>query len=239
LVTPKIVAACHSIDDAWARQPVASIFTHYPACLSRISLIIDSGEPKTLHFIDPVPGVRSLVATLAFVLMPLSACSEAPPEQPADAPAVTASTCGGQGVVQATLTGAIEAKLDWPDTALRCESMPRPDAEGIRLRFSGLVGNERLDIIIAMPELNADSPGGEFDSNVTVSVEGSGRFFSTPNLDTCWTVVAGNEPLVRQPGTHMIIGSLSCVGPLGEVNGDGFVDIPNFRFSGIANWSAE
>ena len=192
-----------------------------------------------MHFIDPIAGTRILVVTLAIVLTPLAACREAPPEASTQTPAVAASTCGGQGVVQAMLTGAVEAKLDWPDASLRCESMPRPDAEGIRLLFSGLVGDERLAIIIAMPELDADSQAGEFDSNVTVSVEGSGRFFSTPNLDTCWTNVAGIEPIAGQPGAHTIIGSVSCVGPLGEVNGDGFVDIPDFRFRGIADWTVE
>ena len=191
-----------------------------------------------MQFIDSFPAIRILVATLVIALTPLSACGKAPPEASTDAAAVVTSTCGGRGVVQAMLTGAIDAKLDWPDAALRCDSMPRPDAEGIRLRFSGLVGDERLGIIIALPDLHADSPGGEFDSNVTVSVEGSGRFFSTPNLDTCWTVVASNEPLGDQRGTRNIVGSLSCVGPLGEVNGDGFVDIRNFRFSGIADWSS-
>jgi len=137
------------------------------------------------------------------------------------------------------LTGAIDVELDWPDNALRCDSMPRPDAQGVRLRFSGLVGDDRLAIIIALPELQADQANGEFDSNVTISVEGSGRFFSTPNLNTCWTVVAGNEPLADPPGAHSVVGTLSCVGPLGEINGDGFVDIRNLRFSGIANWSSQ
>jgi hypothetical protein len=191
-----------------------------------------------LQSIDPIPGIRLLAAILAIALTPLSACGKAPPPASTDAPAAATSTCGGGGFLQAMLTGAIDAKLDWPDAALRCDSMPRPDAEGVRLRFSGLVGDERLGVIIALPDLHADSPSGEFDSNVTVSVEGSGRFFSTPNLDTCWAVVASNEPLADQPGTHSIVGSLSCVGPLGEINGDGFVDIRDFRFSGIANWGS-
>lgn len=192
-----------------------------------------------MQFIDSFPAIRILAATVAIASTSLSACGKAPPEASADAPVVVASTCGGRGIVQAMLRGAIDAELDWPDAALRCASMPRPDAEGIRLRFSGLVGDERLGIIIALPDLQADSRGGEYDSNVTVSVEGSGRFFSTPNLDTCWTVVASNEPLADQSGTHAIVGSLSCVGPLGEVNGDGFIDIRHFRFSGIADWSSQ
>ena len=143
------------------------------------------------------------------------------------------------GLVQGMLSGAINATLDWPDGALLCESMPRPGDEGVRIRLSGEVAGARLAIIVAMPELSAGDTGPEFDSNVTISVEGTGRFFSTPNLDTCWTTVAANEPLGGDPGTHNVVGSLTCVAPLGEINGDGFVDIRNLKFSGIAKWTAE
>ena len=141
--------------------------------------------------------------------------------------------------MQGMLSGAINTTLDWPDSALLCESMPRPYGEGVRIRLSGDVAGERLAIIIAMPDLDAGETGPEFDSNITISVEGSGRFFSTPNLDTCWTSVAANMPLEGDAGTHTVIGSLTCVGPLGEINGDGFVDIRNFKFSGIAKWTTE
>jgi hypothetical protein len=182
------------------------------------------------------------VAGLLLAIGPLAACENGPagvvPAALPDKPEPAASTCGGTGVLQAMLSGAIGAKLDWPDSALRCESMPRPGAEGVRLRFSGEVGEERLAIIIAMPALNPGETGNEFDSNVTISVEGSGRFFSAPNLGTCWTDIAVNEPIEEGSDTYNVLGELTCVAPLGEINGDGFVDIQLLRFSGIANWSA-
>jgi len=194
-----------------------------------------------LHLIDKKSWHRNLVASLSLAIAPLAACEKGPADAvPAAVPVaqeVLASTCGDKGVLQALFTGAIGAKLDWPDDALRCESMPRPGAEGVRLRFSGDVGGQRLVIIIALPGLNAGESGNEFNSNVTITVEGSGRFFSTPNLDTCWTDIATNEPLEDGSDAYNVLGGLSCVGPLGEINGDGFVDIQLLRFSGIANWS--
>ena len=173
-------------------------------------------------------------------LAALVGCKEAPPSDPADTPVPEVeSSCGNVGVVQGMLSGAINATLDWPDGALLCESMLRPDDEGVRIRLSGDVAGERLAIIVAMPELNDSDTGPEFDSNVTITVEGTGRFFSTPNLDTCWTTVTTNEPLEGDPGTHNVVGSLTCVAPLGEINGDGFVDIRNLNFSGIAKWATE
>jgi len=193
-----------------------------------------------LHLFEQKPYLPKLVATLFIAAGTLGGCKEATPVVPAKAPPDAAeSTCGDLGVVQGMLSGAINATLDWPDAALLCESMPRPDGEGVRVRLSGDVSGERLAIIIALPGLSAGDTGQDYDSNVTVSVEGSGRFFSTPNLGTCWTTVVTNQPLAGNSGTHNIVGSLSCVGPLGELNGDGFVDIRNFKFSGIANWAAE
>jgi hypothetical protein len=166
----------------------------------------------------------------------LSACAEepAPPAEPASGP--VASTCGDRGYLQAELSGALTASVDWTDAMLRCESMLRPDDRGVRLRFSGDVGGERLAIIVAIPDLEAGTTGADIDAVVTVTVEGSGRFFSTPNLGACWADIDVNDLLPEQPGNHVVAGALACVGPLGEFNGDAFVELRNVRFSGIASW---
>ncbi|MDH3820412.1 MAG: hypothetical protein OEU59_04765 [Gammaproteobacteria bacterium] len=187
--------------------------------------------------------MRLTVTGLLLLLGPFAACQDAPSEAHDDAaPATDATiepTCGGLGVLQGTLSGAINARLDWPDDALRCESMPRPDAEGVRLRLSGDVAGERVAIIIAMPGLEPGATRTELSSNVTITVEGSGRFFSTPNLETCWTDVVKNEPLQDMPDMYVVMGDLYCVGPLGEINGDAFVDVRMLRFSSVANWSVK
>lgn len=180
---------------------------------------------------------RDSVALL-FVAAILVACSDAP-EPAAEAeiePA--ASTCGGEGYLHATLSGALSADLDWPDAALRCESMRRPDDRGVRLRLSGDVRGERLSFIIALPELRAGVTGKGFDSVVTVTVEGSGRFFSTPNLGACWADIETNKALADTGGSHVVAGVLDCVGPLGEFNGDAYVDLRGLRFSGVGDWNA-
>ena len=172
-----------------------------------------------------------------FVALALAGCSsEAPPTEPEPAPVVAESTCGGAGFLEASLSGALRADVNWPDEALRCESMRRPDDRGVRLRFSGNVGGERLAIIIAIPELAAGATGDDYDSIITVTVDGSGRFFSTPNLGACWTDIGTNE--ARADGTYLVAGDLTCVGPLGEFNGDAFVEVSNLRFASLADWEA-
>ena len=196
-----------------------------------------------MHLIEPKPCFHKLVAILLMTIGSLAACEEAPSDVPADVlpatPDKVDSTCGEVGVVQGILSGAINTKLDVPDRLLQCESMPRPDGEGVRLRFSTDVGDQRLAILIALPDLDAGETGPEFDSNVTISVEGTGRFFSTPNLDTCWTSIVTNQPLADEPDTYNVVGGLSCVGPLGQVNGDGFVDVQHLHFSGIGSWGKQ
>jgi hypothetical protein len=179
---------------------------------------------------------------LLFVALALTACGEkpAPPPQAAVPPEPVRqdaeSTCGDAGRLELVMTGALHASTELRDDVLRCESMPRPDDRGVRMRFSGDISGERLVVIIAMPDLEAGSTGPDIDAIVTVTVEGSGRFFSTPNLGTCWADINRNEPLPGAAGTYIVAGELSCVGPLGEFNGDAFVEVRKLLFSGIANW---
>ncbi len=192
--------------------------------------------------------IRQDSAALVFVALAFAACGQAPdPATPAEPEAaarpeaaaeLAAPSCGEQGFLRASLSGALNAEVDWAAAALRCESMRRPDDRGVRLRFTGEVGGERLAIIISIPELDAGETGAEFDSVVTVTVEGSGRFFSTPNLGACWTDIETNAALPGSRDAHVVAGSLSCVGPLGEFNGDAYVEVRELRFSGIGDWNA-
>ena len=137
--------------------------------------------------------------------------------------------------MQARLAGAINAEFTWSGQALHCESMRRPESEGVRLRFTGSVSGERLVFILALPELDAGETN-TFDTVVTITVEGSSRFFSTANLGTCFTDVVRNERVSNAGSDYIVDGTLSCVGPLGEINGEGYADLQEMRFSGIANW---
>ena len=115
--------------------------------------------------------------------------------------------------------------------------MKRPNGEGIRFRFAGDAATERLAIIIAVPGLKPDETDVELPSKVTATVEGSGRFFTTPNLESCWTEVQSQTSLPDQPGVSAINGVLYCIAPLGEVNGDAAVSIPELSFSALVEWS--
>jgi hypothetical protein len=168
----------------------------------------------------------------------LVACEPQDEIQAATAAEPPASGCGEAGSVEAALFGSIETDIRWSADQMQCESMLRPDGEGLRVRFAGTVSGETLAIIIAMPELRPDEVGREIPSNVTATVEGSGRFFSTPNLDSCWTEVNAQTPLHGPANARAISGTLFCIAPLGEINGDAAISIPKLTFATIVNWSA-
>ena len=166
----------------------------------------------------------------------LGACGPAAVEQSAPSPALVGSGCGENGALQTALFGSLETTVSWLGSEMICESMLRPDGQGIRLRFAGDVVGERLAIIIAIPGLKPGEPAVGMASNVTITVEGSGRFFNTPNLDSCWTDVSSQTAASDGQGSSAISGTLYCLSPLGEVNGDAAVSIPELSFTTIVNW---
>lgn len=168
----------------------------------------------------------------------LSACKapggEAPTATAVDA-AIEDTGCGPAGQLRGSFFGSLDAAIDWRPPDLTCESMPRPDHEGMRLRFAGPAGGGILSLIIAIPGLRRDATAEALPANVTLTVEGSGRFFNTPNLDACFVDITRHEP--GGAGSHTVGGLLYCVLPLGEINGDGAVTIQDMYFSGTADWS--
>lgn len=148
-----------------------------------------------------------------------------------------ANDCGKFGALKGALFGSLETSLSWSGSEMICESMLRPNDEGVRLRFQGFVGEERLALIIAIPELRRGEAAAELPSNVTTTVEGSGRFFSTPNLDSCWTDINAQDPEAGSEARFRLSGTLYCVAPLGEINGDAAVSIPELAFTTIVKWN--
>ena len=151
-----------------------------------------------------------------------------------------ATQCGNAGQLRTELYGALAAQIDWRVSDLECAGMPRPNGQGARLRFSGAVGvdEQRIAIIIAIPDLQREKMGNELASNVTLIEEGSGRFFSTLDLGNCLTDITALDELDESGDRYSIGGMLYCVAPLAEVNGDSSVSIPELHFSGLIDWSA-
>ncbi len=148
--------------------------------------------------------------------------------------------CGTDGELRGRLYGAIDAQLEWENYDLECSGMPRPEGQGVRLHFAGTVdgSEQRVAMIVAIPDLGREALGREYRSNVTIIEEGVGRFFSTPNLDNCLTDITTLIALDDGGDRYSLGGLLYCVSPLPEVNGDSSISIPELRFHGLLDWSS-
>jgi hypothetical protein len=160
----------------------------------------------------------------------------------AEAPPVAATveyTCGRGGSLKTVVFGAISAEIDWGATEVACEGMPRPRDEGARLRFAGQLRDpdQAIAFIIGLPDLERGATGKELATNATLILEGNGRFFSTAVEDACWTDITRQEPL--RENRYAISGSMYCIAPLAEVNGDSSVTIEELVFSGLLDWDSQ
>jgi hypothetical protein len=159
----------------------------------------------------------------------LAACNDPPSHTPA-----IAGACGSDGGLKTELFGGLEVVLDWQPDQLECQGMPRPNANGARLRFSGTArsGSEstQLAFIFGIPGLERGKPARELPTNVTVIDEEHGRFFATQDTDSCWSDIDRQEETATS-GTYVIRGVLYCVAPLAELNGNGNVTLSEVLFA--------
>ena len=208
----------------------------------------DINRPNTLQLIQgkcalvrnilSEPGMLLAIGTV--VLAGGLASAAAPTAaSPTEKPALN---CGNEGFLRTRLYGAIKATLDWGKHDLECTGMPRPEGRGARLRFAGTSPDaskdQKVAIIIAIPDLTRAALGDEYRSNVTLIEEGAGRFFSTPNLDNCLTNITTLTALDDSGDRFSIGGTLYCVAPLPLVNGDSSVSFSDLDFSGLIDWSS-
>ena len=173
--------------------------------------------------------------------MLLGACQEAPDTtaEPQKPEFVVDSGCGDNARLATELYGSIARQIEWSADEIHCESMLRPEGKGVRLRFTGDAADNRLSFILALPELQRGASGLESPTVVTLTVEGSGRFFTTPSLQSCWSDIVTQELIEDGGDTYDISGTLYCVAPLGEINGDAAISIPEMAFRGIVDWNAK
>ena len=222
------------------------IFCEYWSDFGNNAPYSDINRPGTLHLIQLKCAIaRKFVSDLG-LLLALTAiavtCASAATASPSDANKVedAALNCGADGFLRTQLYGALAATLDWGKYDLECSGMPRPEGRGARLRFAGSGPGEgqQLAIIIAIPDLTRAALGDEYRSNVTLIEEGVGRFFSTPNLDNCLTNITSLSALDDSGDRFSIGGTLYCVAPLPQINGESSVSFSDVDFTGLIDWSS-
>ena len=68
--------------------------------------------------------------------------------------------------------------------------------------------------------------------------EGVGRFLTTGDKAICWTDIAELESVDESDSNFLIGGTLYCVAPLAEINGDSDITIRDLKFRGQLDWNS-
>ena len=195
-----------------------------------------------MHLFEKKTGSWRLCQLTGLLLLPLLGACDPPASaaaKPVPTEVVHERRCGDDGYLSAELFGSIEYKIDWDARDFDCESMLRPAGAGLRLRFIGSAADREMSIILAVPDLERRVDGHELPTVVTLTVDGSGRFFSTASLDACFTDISTLAVVNGSAEEYDVRGTLYCVTPLGEINGDAAISIPKMEFQSRVQWEAQ
>ncbi|MFM1887262.1 MAG: hypothetical protein RL026_2419 [Pseudomonadota bacterium] len=129
--------------------------------------------------------------------------------------ATTRCASAAANTLKASLRGGLQADLDWAGDAIDCELSPRPEGQGWRLTLAGPLagaGGHRLRLVLGIDAAPPLGSANALPLNLTLIVEGQGRFYATRGNDKC-TV----DALHRTAG-HLTLAGF-CTGPATRADG--------------------
>jgi hypothetical protein len=171
--------------------------------------------------------------------------SAAPPARPpaaqAAAPAATAAGClpSGDGYLRARVAGAIEARIDWPNSGTRCDGEARSQPPGVRLSFRRSAGGKPdLLFVFGVSGVRAGQPAQAARTNLTLIVQGTSKIYGTQGDGRC-TVDSLTQKATLSPGIYRVEARGFCTQPAHAVRGDGAVLVSTFEFAGTVNYGGD
>jgi hypothetical protein len=145
----------------------------------------------------------------------------------------------GDGYLRAQVAGAVEAKIDWPNTGTRCEGESRDKPSGVRLSFQRAAGGApNLLLVFGVTGVRKGEPASELGVNLTVFVQGTNRIYGTLGDSRCTVDKLTQRPL-KEPGAYRIEARGFCTQPAHAVRGKGDVLVSTFEFAGPVNFPAD
>lgn len=181
----------------------------------------------------------------------LAACGEGPVAAAAgDAiPAAPGCLASGDGQLQASLRGALEADLAWTNAQMECDGDLRPDSGGLRVTVAGPLQPapgaktdpaglaaaglaRRLRFIFGIDLADkASGPAQALPTNLTVMLEGGEQLYATRGDALCAV-----ENLDRRPlggGVERVSVRGYCLGPASDLAGNTRLHVPTFSFTAL------
>jgi len=182
-------------------------------------------------------------ATQALIVVGLFAAASssdasAPPAAPATKGTAVACLDSGDGYLRAKIAGAVDARIDWPNSGTRCEGESRDKPPGVRLSFQRAGAVPNLLLVFGLSGVQPGQPAHAVKVNLTVIVQGTSRIFGTLGDSRCTVDSLTQRPL-KAPGVFRIEARGFCTQPAHAVRGKGDVLVSTFEFAGPVNFTME
>ena len=185
----------------------------------------------------PLPRVLGLLAGLSMASIGLAAA----PSIGAAANTPHGASCleSGDGYLRASLGGAIEAKIDWPNSGTRCQGEPKDKPPGVRLSFQRVSGGSPdLLFVFGISGVSEGKPARAAGVNLTVIVQGTSRIYGTLGDGRCTIDSLAQRPL-KAKNSYRVEARGFCTQPAHAVRGDDEVLVSTFEFAGLVVFDAQ
>jgi hypothetical protein len=181
--------------------------------------------------------VRLQAGTLT-VLMAAAAPAGAAPPTAARTPDSPTAGCleSGDGYFRARIAGAIEAKIDWPNSGTKCQGESKSVPPGVRMSFQrSAEAKPDLLFVFGLTGVREGRPARAAGANLTLIVQGTPKIFGTRGDSRC-TVDSLTQRRLQTPGAYRVEVRGFCTQPAHAVRGNDIVLVSTFEFAGLVNY---
>lgn len=155
---------------------------------------------------------------------------------PPSAAAVPANCLSsGDGYLRARLAGAVEARINWSNSGLRCQGEARDTPPGVRLSFQHRGAKPDLLFVFGLTGVREGRPAHAVATNLTVIVQGTDRIYGTLGDSRC-TVDSLSQHRLGAGKRYRLEARGFCTQPAHAVRGDGAVLVSTFEFAGVVDY---
>jgi hypothetical protein len=158
----------------------------------------------------------------------------------ASAPAPAADClASGDGYLRARVAGAIDAKIDWPNSGTRCQGESKSEPPGVRLSFQRASGGKPdLLFVFGLTGVRRGESAHAVAANLTLIVQGTNKIFGTRGDSRC-TVDSLTQTPMTTAGAYRLEARGFCTQPAHAVRGNDAVLVSTFEFAGVVNYETD
>jgi len=142
----------------------------------------------------------------------------------------------GDGYFRARVAGAIDAKIDWPNSGTKCQGETKSAPPGVRMSFQRSdKAKPDLLFVFGLTGVREGQPAHAAGANLTLIVQGTPKIFGTLGDSRC-TVDSLTQRRLRAPGAYRVEARGFCTQPARAVRGTDDVLVRTFEFAGLVNY---